>query len=146
MARPRKPSDLLVANGFWIEMPGLVSPHFETLDGLGIESSDVMIVDAGTNIEYKFPTQIARYTELSLTRTLDGSSDDAALEELVQKCIHEGLKFDGTVVKTHWGKEAFRLQLVGFRFKTLTEPSLDVNGEEKYQQSLTGTIDYYYKL
>jgi len=146
MARPRKPSDLFVANGWWLEIPGLVSPHFETLDGLGIESADVMIVDAGTNVEFKFPTQIARYTELSLTRTLDGSSDDAVLEDIVQRCIHQGYKFDATVVKTHWSQEIFRLALVGMRFKTIAEPSLDVNGEEKYTMNLTATIDYYYKI
>jgi hypothetical protein len=146
MARPVRPTDLYVTNGWYMEIPGLISPHFETLDGLGIESSTVQIVDAGTNMEYKFPSQIIRFPELTLARTLQGTTDDVVWEDIVNRCIREGLKFDCTVVKLHNGVEAFRLSLVGFRVQSFTYPSFDVNGEDKFLVNYTCTTDYWIKI
>lgn len=146
MARPVRPTDLYVTNGWYMEIPGLLSPHFETLDGLGIESSTVQLVDAGTNVEYKFPSQIIRYPELTLARTLQGTTDDAALETIVQQCIEEGFKFDCQLIKLHNQVEAFRLAMVGFRFQNVTYPTFDVNGEDKFLINYTATVDFFYKI
>lgn len=143
MAFPQKPNDLYVVNGWYLELPGLVSPHFETLDGLQKVTGTVDIVDAGTNIKYKFPSQIIDYGDLTLTRTMKGDADDKALQALVNECIENGLKVSGVLVKLHHTKEVFRLAFVGFRFVGMTYPSWDVNGEEKFLVSYTATVDYW---
>lgn len=143
MPYPKKPQDLFVANGWYLELPGLVSPHFETLGGLQKTSGNVDIVDAGTNNKYKFTSQIVDYGELSLTRTMDGSSDDTALRALVNLCIETGLKINGVLIKMHHRNEVFRLAFEGWRFSGMTFPDFDVNSEEKFQINYTATVDSF---
>lgn len=146
MPKPKTPSDLYVVNGWYMEMPGLISPHFQSIDGLGIATNSVDIVDAGTNIKFKFSAQVLDFTEITLARTLDGSSDDAALDSLYDRCVRNGEKFDISLVKTHNGVEVFRYAIVGFRFVNKTLPTLDVNGEDKFLISYTATVDYWFKV
>lgn len=146
MAKPKSPTDLFVTNGWWIEMPGLVSPHFQTLDGSGSNSGTVDIVDAGTNIKFKFSSQVLDFQEMTISRTLDGSSDDAAIDVLYDQCVRQGFKFGCSLVKMHNGQEVFRIAFVGFRFVNKTMPSLDVNGEEKFLIQYTATCDYWFKV
>lgn len=146
MPRPRTPQDLMVANGWWMEMPNLVSPHFETFSGLGLTTEDVSIVDGGSNLTYKFSNQLKNVPEVTLTRTMDNSSDDLALEALVNACMNEGFKFPATLVKTHNGREVFRLAFVGFKFTTYNFPDFDVNSGEKFTQNFTASIDSWFKI
>lgn len=141
MAYPQKPTDLFVTNGWYFELPGLVSPHFETLEGLQKTSQNVEIVDAGTNRKYKFPGQIMDFGEMTMTRTFQGTPDDKALEAMVDAMIKTGLKVNGTLVKLHHGQEVFRVLLEGFRFAGKTWPSFDVNAEEKFLVSYTASCD-----
>lgn len=146
MPLPTKPTDLYVTNGWYLELPGVVSPHFLTLSGLQTQSNSVEIVDAGTNIKYRFPSQILDYGELTLTRAYDGSSDDAAIEGLVEECLQRGLKMDITAVKLHNKREAFRLAIIGFRFTNRTMPTFDIVGEDRFEISYTATNDYWFKI
>lgn len=146
MPKPKRPSDLLTANNFWMEVPGLVSPHFESVDGLGIEQGSVTIVDGGSNLTYKFPDNIINFTDLTLTRTDDGSSDDAALEALYQQCTQQGFKFDCTLVKYHKGQEAYRLTLMGFRFTNMRYPALATESRDKHQKTFEATVDMWFKV
>lgn len=141
MPKPTKPTDLLVTNGWYLEIAGLVSPHFETLDGLGITSNSVELVDAGTNKKHKFPTQILDFGELTLTRTAQNNADDATLAQITDDCIRRGLKFDCAVVKLHNQEEVFRILLRGFRITAYTFPTFDVGGEEKFTYNYTCTVD-----
>lgn len=146
MAKPRSPKDLLVTNGWWLEIQGLVSPHFQTVEGLALNTGTVDIVDAGSQIKYKFSGQVLDSQELTLTRTLDGSADDATLDAIFDRCVRDGYKFNCSIVKTHNGIEVFRYSIVGFRFATKSLPTLDVNAEEKYTLTYTATNDYFFKL
>jgi hypothetical protein len=146
MAKPRTPKTLYVNNGWWMEIPTLVSPHFQTLEGVGIGTGTVDIVDAGSQIKYKFSSQVLDANEMTLTRTLDGSSDDATMNALFDRCVRDGYKFNCSFVKTHNGAEVFRYSFVGFRFVTKSDPTLDVNGEDKYLMSYTATCDYHFKV
>ena len=144
MPKPKTPSDLYVVNGWWLEMPGLMSPHFETLEGAGINTDSVSIVDAGANIKYKFSGQILDFTDLTLTRTQDGSSDDAAVDALYDQCVRLGFKFNCALVMTHNGQEVYRIAFVGFRFVNKTLPTLDINAAEKLTVTYTATNDYWF--
>lgn len=141
MPYPQKPTDLFVVNGWYLEMPGLTSPHFETLEGLQKNSTSVEIVDAGSNKKFKFPGQIEDFGELSLTRTHQGTPDDIALERMAEQMIKFGLKVNATAVKLHHGQPVFTVLLEGFRISSMTLPSFDVNTEEKFLVTYGASCD-----
>lgn len=146
MPFPQRPTDLFVTNGWYIDLPGLVSPHFETLEGLQKVSNSVEIVDAGTNRKYKFPTQILDHGEMTLTRTEQGTPDDLVLKTLADSMISQGIKVNATVYKLHHQQIQFTVLLEGFRIAGYTYPSFDVNGEDKFIISYTCTCDGWVRL
>ncbi len=138
-----RPTDLYVVNGWSIEgIPGLVSPHFETLEGLSKSTQSVNIVDAGTNRRYKFPGQIMEFGDMSITRTLQGTTDDAVLENLVEVMMQTGLKLPACqAVKRHHGVIVFTVLFEGFRFTSKAHPAMDTGSEEKYRINYGATCD-----
>lgn len=146
MPYPIKPQDLYVTNGWYMELPGLVSPHFETLEGVQKVSQSVELVDAGTNRKYKFPGQILDFGEMTLTRTRQGTADDQTLFALVEAMIQQGVKLNAIAVKLHHQVEVFRILFEGFRITGRTLPSFDVNAEEKFLESYTCTCDNWTEL
>jgi len=141
MPRPTRPTDLFVTNGWYLELSGLISPHFETLEGIQKHANKVPIVDAGTNKRYQFGTQIIDYGEMTLTRTYQGTIDDITLENMVDIMINEGLKMQCNAIKMHNRREVFRLQFDGFNIHSSTFPTFDVNAEEKFLVSYVATCD-----
>ena len=107
MARPQKPQDVYVVNGWYlnIPVPGINADGlFETLEGVGKESGIVEVVDAGSNTKYKFTDQMVDYSNMTLTRPYNGSAADRAMEVLVNTMIENGLKLPVTAVKMHQGQ------------------------------------------
>ena len=147
MPIPQRPTDLFVTNGWYLEgFPGLISPHFETLEGVQKTSNSVELVDAGSNRKYKFPTQIIDFGEMTLTRTLQGNTDDTILELGAEAMIQQGVKINCFAVKLHHLAEVFRIAFEGFRIVSMTYPSFDVNGEEKFLVSYACTCDGWTKI
>ena len=146
MPQPQKPKALYVTNGWYLELPGLVSPHFETLSGLSKRTGTVEIVDAGTNIRYKFGGQIIDFGAITLTRTLNGSSDDRAMSELVNFSILSGQKFSGALIKKHFGNIVFTIGFEGLRFTEETYPDFNIDAEEKLLMSYSATVDTWIKI
>jgi len=146
MPPPIRPTDLYVTNGWYLELPGIVSPHFETLEGVSQNSNTVAIVDSGTNRRYKFGTQIIDYGDMTLTRTLQGTPDDVVLDATVVAMIQLGLKVNAVAIKLHHLVEAFRLIFEGFRVVSVAYPSFDVNGEEKFLMQYSCTCDGFVKI
>ena len=104
MAKPQKPQDAFVANGWYLNLPvaGILSNGlFETLEGMGKSSGNVEMVDAGSNHVYNFTDQLTRYDEMTLTRTYQGNAADRAMEALVSTMIETGMKLPATAVKMH---------------------------------------------
>lgn len=141
MPRPTRPQDLFVTNGWYLELAGLISPHFETLEGIQRHSNKVSIVDAGSNKKYQFGTQIMDFGEMTLTRTYQGTVDDITLEVLVHQMITEGVKFFCNAIKMHNKREVFRIQFEGFNIHSSTYPTFDVNAEDKFLVSYIATCD-----
>lgn len=139
MARPTKPTDLYVQNGWYLEIPGIESPHFETLEGLGRAGNSVEIVDGGTNKKHKFSSQIIDFTDMTLTRTSQGNSVDQLLYNLADDMILRGLRMPVVAVKLHHGQEVFRVLLEEFRFSAQNFPNFDVNSEDKFTVSYTAS-------
>lgn len=147
MPIPTKPLDLFVTNGWYLEgVPGLISPHFETLDGVQKSSNSVDIVDAGSNRKYKFGTQIIDFGDMTLTRTLQGNATDTALELLAEAMIQQGIKINCFAVKLHHLTEVFRIAFEGFRIVSMNYPNFDLGGEEKFLVTFACTCDNWVKI
>jgi hypothetical protein len=141
MGRPRKPTDLYVVNGWYLDLPGLDSPHFETLQGLQQAAGNVTIVDGGTNKKLSFSDQLQDFGTITLTRTLQGTPDDIAVEDMAKKMISQGMKVNGTMVKLHHGDEVFSVLLEGFKINSRSFPNFDVNSGEKCTMTYQATCD-----
>lgn len=145
MAKPKRPQDALVTNGWYLELPGL-TPLFKSMDGLQKMTENVEIVDAGSNVKYKFNSQIIDFGELSLIYPLKGDNEDVLLEALADQCIEKGLKFPARLVKLHHGKEVFSIACEGFRFKGYTHPTWDTHGEESFEMTYGATVDVAFRI
>lgn len=144
MAKPQKPQDVYVANGWYLNIPvaGINSDGlFETLEGMGKSSGVVEVVDAGTNKKYKFTDQLTGYSEMTLTRPYNGSAADRAMEVLVNTMIENGLKLPVTAVKMHQGKEVFTIIFEGFAISAANYPTMDVGSSDKFTVSYTAHCD-----
>lgn len=130
MAKSQKPIALYTVNGWTLELPGLVSPHFETLSGLSKKTGTMTIVDGGTNVKFKFSDQIKDFGQITLGRTDDGSIDDLTIRSLIEESIENGTKYTGALVKRHYGVEVFRIAFEGLGFVEQNWPDLDVNATE----------------
>lgn len=144
MARPQKPQDVYVVNGWYLDIPvaGIMTDGlFETLEGMSKSSGIVEVVDAGTNKKYKFTDQLTDYGEMTLTRPYNGSAADRAMEALVNTMIENGLKVPVKAVKLHQGQEVLTIIFEGFAFNAANYPTLDVNGSDKFMVSYTAHCD-----
>lgn len=144
MAKPQKPQDVYVVNGWYlnIPVPGILSDGlFETLEGMSKSSGTVEVVDAGTNRKYKFTDQLTDYGEMTLTRPYNGSAADRAMEVLVNTMIENGLKVPVTAVKMHQGQEVLTIIFEGFAFSAAAYPTFDVGGSDKFIVSYTAHCD-----
>lgn len=144
MAKPQKPQDIYVTNGWYLNIPvtGIMADGlFETLEGMSKSSGVVEVVDAGTNRKYKFTDQLTDYGEMTLTRPYNGSTADRAMEALVTTMIENGIKVPVSAVKMHQGKEVFTILFEGFSFSAANYPTFDVAGTEKFTVSYTAHCD-----
>jgi len=140
MGFPKQPTDLLVVNGWYLELPNLTSPHFETFSAIGRTTGTVFITDAGTNRKFKFSDQLEDIPDLTLTRPYQGNADDIALETMVTAMIKKGLRVNAVLHKYHQGKKVFSFLFEGFRFTGITYPNQDVNSGEKFTVSYGATV------
>lgn len=141
MGKPKRPTGAYVVNGWYLELPGLVSPHFQTLSGLSKKTGTVEVVDGGTGIKYKFTDQILDFGQITLARTYDGSSDDSVFRNLVNQGIVADIKYPAVLVKLHYGVEVFRIAIEGLGFKEENYPDFNVEGSEKLLVSYVASVD-----
>lgn len=146
MARPQKPQDALVVNGWYLDLGAVsIGVHglFETLSGIGKSTGIVEMVDAGTNKKMKLSDQLIDYSEMSLTRTYQGNVIDRAMEALITLMIEEGLSIPSRAVKLHHGKEVFSVVFEGFKFIGEEHPEWNVAGTDKYTVSYKAVCTDY---
>jgi len=141
-----KPQDLYTTNHFYIDMVGLVSPHFHTVEGIEQKSGEVSIVDGTTNIKHKFSSQLKEYSDITLTRAMDGTIDDTTLKALVQQCMNNGFRFDANLVKMHNGQEVFRILMLGVRIKNYTYPTFNTEAEERLDMKYVLSVSEWVEL
>jgi hypothetical protein len=139
MAKPTRVKDLYVQNGWYLEFPGLISPHFETLEGLARTSNSVEIVDGGTNKKHKFGSQILDFSDMTLTRTMQGTVEDKTLHAIADDMILRGLRLPVIAVKLHHQQEVFRILFEEFKINSQNLPNFDVNSEDKFTISYSAS-------
>lgn len=140
-------NDMMVTNGWVLEgIPGVSLPHFETLEGVSINSNTVETVDGITNKKKRFSTQIMDFAEMTLTRPFQSNVDDYALQIFAIACIKQGYKIDVTAVKRHKNVDVFTLLFRDFRFVSVQLPTLDVQGEEKFSVTYPATCDEWFMI
>lgn len=146
MPLPLRPTNLFTANNFYFEIPGLVSPHFHTIEGISKTSGEVTIVDGATNIRHKFSNQLKDFGDLTLVRAYDGSIDDEFMRQLEAIQFDTCQRIDGNLVKQHCGSEVFRIMFLGMRMKHVEHPSLNTESEERYDVRYTFSISEWYEI
>lgn len=146
MPKPNRPTNLFTTNNWYFELPGFVSPHFSTLEGISKTSGEVSIVDGGTNVRHKFSSQIRDYGDISLTRAYDGSVDDYAIQALSKLSFDGCQRFDGNLVKLHCGEEVFRILFLGMRLKEEVHPTLNTEGEDRYDVRYTFSVSEWVEV
>ena len=159
MAKPQKPQDAFVANGWYLNLPvaGILSNGlFETLEGMGKSSGNVEMVDAGSNHVYNLTDQLTRYDEMTLTRTYQGNAADRAMEALVSTMIETGMKLPKKIVvygsfQSHVGavkndsnSELTRMYYIGDNTYTLSVV-IPFAGTYDYSISTYGTLSATYQ-
>ena len=141
-----KPTDSLVNNGWYFEVPGLISPHFSSLEGVSRKTGQVVVVDGTTNIKHKFSDQMKDFSDITLIRAKDASVDDKSIRVLADKCINEGFRFDGQLVKLHNKKEIFRIIFLGMRIMEEEHPSLKTDGTDKYDMKYPCSVSEWVEV
>jgi hypothetical protein len=132
MPAPLTPTNVFSANGWYFEIQGLVSPHFNRLSGIKKSTGEVSIVDGSTGIRHKFANQIKEFGDITLVRAYDGSVDDNYMRQLTKLSLDGCTKFDGNLVKLQCGKEVFRIIFLGMKMKDTEHPELRTDSEERY--------------
>lgn len=146
MGKPNAPTNLFTANNWYFELQGLVSPHFQTLEGISLTSGEISVVDGATNIRHKFSNQLKDFGDIILTRGYDGSVDDDFMRALQAVSMNSCQRFDGNLVKLHCGKEVFRILFLGMRIKSVEHPSLGTSSEEAYNVKYTCSVSEWVEV
>lgn len=138
------PTGAVINNGWYFQLtslPPLVSPHFQTLSGLSKKTGTVEVVDGGTNVKYKFSSQLVDYGTITLARPNDASTDDAVWRQIVHNSIRMGIKYSGVLVKEHYGQEVYRIMFSGLRFVEENYPEFNTHAEDAQVVSCVATVD-----
>lgn len=146
MPLPTKITDVLVTNGWYLILPGVTSGHFETLEGLQKNTTDVEMVDGGTNKKVSFGGQVIDFGKLTLTRPLQNNADDKAIKNLADNMIQTGMKINVTAVKMHKGQEVWRVLIEGFRISAYKYPTFNTMGADKFIVTYTAGYDDFDEL
>jgi len=116
-------------------------PHFQTLSGLSKKTGTIDIVDGGTNIKYKFNSQIIDFGQINLSRPNDASPDDAAWRAIVNAGIRLGFLYSGVLIKEHFGQEIYRIAFKGLGFKEYNYPDFNVAAEDAQSPTCMATVN-----
>jgi hypothetical protein len=146
MPLPLRPTNLYTNNSWYFEIQGLISPHFHTLSGIKKSRGEVMIVDGVTGLEYKFSSQIKKFSDITLVRAYDGSVDDTFMRSLTELSLNGCFKFDGNLVKLHCGREVFRILFLGMGMNDTEHPQLRTDAEEKYDMQYKFSVTEWQEI
>jgi phage tail-like protein len=109
------------ANEFVVEIDTIRSPNVTKVSGLSLGEVDtVVMTEGGTNVVHKVSGGTVKFVPLTIERFLDGSKDDADFKAFFETMFKLGaggkgstVRRNGSVVKSHFGVEVFRIAFYG---------------------------------
>lgn len=137
-----KPKDVIPANGFIIEMPGLTSPHIDEVSGMGYGTGSTEQVDGGTNRAFFFSDGIYRAKQLTFSRPRDGSPDDAAFAKFFDDMVASGRKFNGTLIQYRFSEIVMKVKFQGLLCNDFTLTDMKTDSTDKAKQQYQAMVDY----
>ncbi|MHB1241938.1 MAG: phage tail protein [Gaiellaceae bacterium] len=132
------------ANEFVLEIGTAASPTVSKITGLSLGETDtVEAPEGGTNIVHKVSSGMVKFQPLTIERYVDGSADDTLFKEFFESMFKYGqggqgsrLRRDGSVVKRHFGTEAFRIAFYGAWVKSASFGDLEAGSNTLLKQTV----------
>lgn len=137
-------NDAYRANEFVVEIATAASPTVSKVTGLSLGETDTLeVTEAGTNIVHKISSGVVKFQPLTLERYVDGSPDDQLFKDFFEEMFKFGqggqgsrLRRDGSVVKKHFGDEAFRVAFYGAWVKSASFGDLEAGSTTVLKQTV----------
>ncbi|MFH0989836.1 MAG: hypothetical protein V1799_07460 [bacterium] len=142
----QKPNDLIPINGWVFELPGLTSPHFHKLSGIGVKTGTMTIIDGGTNMAFNFSDGIEENGAITMTRTRDNSAADGVFAKFVRDVIKTGVKVNGSFVQYRHGKQVLKILFTGLLMNDFKYNDFDTSGKgdgAKSDQTYVAQVDHW---
>ena len=132
------------ANEFVVEIGTSVSPTVAKVSGLNLGTTDsVEVPEGGSNIVHKVSSGIVKFEPLTLERYVDGSPDDQLFKAFFDEMFRYGAggqgsrtRRDGSIVKLHFGTEAFRFAFYGAWIKSTSFTDLEAGSSALFKQTV----------
>jgi len=135
--RSNKNDDVLVANGFNIEINGQLITGVVNVGGFSRKSGTFEWVDGGTGISETFIDQKHNYGPITMKYRVDPSKPDfVLLRNYVTLCMTTGVKINFSIIKFHFQKEIFRIMVYKALFPDETISGFDVNSSTPLEVDL----------
>lgn len=143
------PTDLLTTNQWTLDidiLPGekkMVSPQFDSLDGIGVAVGTIEKAEGGSGLVYKFSNHAINHKPITISRKRDGTAQDAYLQQYVDTYIRSGAKRNGTMYKYHNGKLIRKIIFVGLGLFDSQHPSYNSTTSDAEEIRIQCTVDYH---
>jgi phage tail-like protein len=132
------------ANEFVVEIDTIRSPNVTKVSGLSMgEVETVVMTEGGTNIVHKVSGGAVKFAPLTIERFLDGSKDDNDFKGFFETMFKLGagaggstVRRNGSIVKSHFGVEVFRIAFYGAWVKSSVLSDLVAGSNELLKQTV----------
>jgi phage tail-like protein len=132
------------ANEFVVEVDTIRSPNVTKVTGLSMGETDAIEVrEGGTNIVRKISSGVVKFPPLTIERLVDGSKDDDDFRAFFETMFKLGaggqgstVRRNGSVVKFHFGTEAFRIAFYGAWVKSTAFSELEAGSTNLLKQTV----------
>jgi phage tail-like protein len=132
------------ANEFVVEIDTIRSPNVTKVQGLSMGETDtVVMTEGGTNITHKISSGVVKFVPLTIERFVDGSKDDADFKAFFETMFKLGaggrgstLRRNGSIVKSHFGTEVFRIAFYGAWVKSTAFSELVAGSTDLLKQTV----------
>ena len=132
------------ANEFVLEIDTIRSPNVTKVGGLSMGEVDtVLMTEGGTNIVHKVSGGSVKFAPLVIERFMDGSKDDADFKAFFETMFKLGagvtgstVRRNGSIVKSHFGAEVFRIAFYGAWVKSSVLTDLVAGSNDLLKQTI----------
>jgi phage tail-like protein len=132
------------ANEFVLEIDTIRSPNVTKITGLSLGETDtITMTEGGTNVSHKLSSGNVKFVPLTIERFLDGSKDDLDFKGFFDTMFKLGagargstVRRNGSIVKSHFGVEVFRIAFYGAWVKSSAFSELVAGSADLLKQTV----------